>query len=266
MRRDQIQIPEPCHADWEQMRGDDAKRFCDSCTKHVHNLSELTRDEAKTLLAEGGEHLCVQYAFDTDGEVMFRDSQHPAWRLKRQMDGAKRLIAAALTLPLLAACDTPDTPHDPSAVSPIQISSDGTLLNADPGAGLAPVMPVEPPPTPSIDIEQGEFAPEDDAAQHAAPGAGLAPTMQVSPSSDTQDAPADDTHHLVRGEYMPEDLKGTTPEDEPSCEGGSEQEANTVTRPITKEVVPPVKQPIRHLMGKPARSGVTTTSDPLEGG
>ncbi len=153
MKRDDLRIPEPCDADWDAMSGDDRKRFCLSCTKHVHNLSEMDRHEAKELLSNTS-NLCVQYASGSDGEIYFKDSTNPVWRLHRQVEGAKRLLAAALLIPLAAACDAPE--QSPNAVSPvILINPDGTIKTPNPGAGLAPTM-VKTPTTPPVETLRGE--------------------------------------------------------------------------------------------------------------
>jgi hypothetical protein len=70
MHRDQLPIPEPCSADWEGMHGGSRKRFCDQCSKHVHDLSAMTEDEASTVLEEPG--VCVRYTVKPDGDIRFR--------------------------------------------------------------------------------------------------------------------------------------------------------------------------------------------------
>jgi hypothetical protein len=154
MNRDDLKIPEPCDADWDAMTGDDRKRFCLSCTKHVHNLSEMSKQDA-THLIDTSKNLCVQYASHSSGEVFFNDSTHPAWRLHRQIEGAKRLLAAALLVPLAAACDVPK--HSSSAISPvILINPDGSIKTPNPGAGLAPTMVVTPVEEDLIETTAGE--------------------------------------------------------------------------------------------------------------
>ena len=69
MHRDQLPIAEPCHADWNTMSGDSRKRFCGSCTKHVHDLSAMTEPEAVDLL-ETMRNLCVRYAVGGDGQIL----------------------------------------------------------------------------------------------------------------------------------------------------------------------------------------------------
>jgi len=76
-----LQVNTPCDADWDAMTGDERKRFCDHCSKHVHDLSALTEPEARELLSKPG--ICGRYRVRPDGHVRFR---------------GQRLTAAALVL------------------------------------------------------------------------------------------------------------------------------------------------------------------------
>jgi hypothetical protein len=80
------------------MRGDDKTRFCDTCGKHVHDLSAGTEAEARALFRET-ERPCVRYTRDASGGVRFK---------------AAALAAAAS----LAACSAPvaeaPTPSTPA--------------------------------------------------------------------------------------------------------------------------------------------------------
>jgi hypothetical protein len=59
---DVIQVSEPCPADWNQMTGDDTRRFCAHCQKFVHNLSAMPSDQAERLVCENAGNLCVRFA------------------------------------------------------------------------------------------------------------------------------------------------------------------------------------------------------------
>ena len=147
MKRDDLHIPKPCDADWSQMTGDERRRYCSLCSKDVHNLSELTQRDAAQLLDDTNRNLCVQYAVDTrTDEILFTDSPHRGWRLRRQIEGAGRLIAAAaLAAPLLlAACDTPEDTSAHANAPVIQIEDGQAPSIAKPGAGRAVAPPVEP--------------------------------------------------------------------------------------------------------------------------
>lgn len=108
MQRDEIPIASPCGADWNGMTLADAKkRFCGECKKHVHDLSQMTRPEARALLASAvTEDLCVRYLYDERGEVWFAPEAAPLvapGRLARMKRFA--LAAAAVAAPLsLTAC------------------------------------------------------------------------------------------------------------------------------------------------------------------
>src|SRR6188474_1603408 len=68
-----LHIASPCPASWHSMRGDDRVRFCDSCSKSVYNLSDLTATEATALIRESEGHLCVRLYRRADGTVLTAD-------------------------------------------------------------------------------------------------------------------------------------------------------------------------------------------------
>jgi hypothetical protein len=99
MRREDIVIESPCGQDWSGMKpAGMKKRFCDTCKMHVHDLSKMTRCEAKALLSSDvTEGLCVRYLHDQHGDVVFTDS----------LVRAKRFVAGALAVAMpmtLTAC------------------------------------------------------------------------------------------------------------------------------------------------------------------
>jgi len=68
-----LRIASPCPASWQSMHGDDRVRFCDSCSKSVYNLSDLTASEATALIRESEGHLCVRLYRRADGTVLTAD-------------------------------------------------------------------------------------------------------------------------------------------------------------------------------------------------
>jgi hypothetical protein len=74
MNRDTLRISEPCHADWSKMDGDEKKRFCGACSKHVHDLSAMTEPQATAVIATV-EDPCVRYTANPDGTVRFKPSR-----------------------------------------------------------------------------------------------------------------------------------------------------------------------------------------------
>jgi hypothetical protein len=115
MRREEIAIESPCGVDWDGMKpADMKKRFCDACKMHVHDLSQMTRREAKALLAsERTEGLCVRYLHDQHGEVVFTDS---LVRAKRLALGA---VALAGAMSLTACMGAAPAPKRPAPAMPV---------------------------------------------------------------------------------------------------------------------------------------------------
>lgn len=99
-----ITIANPCRADWNLMQGDDTARFCQSCEKHVYNLSEMTRREAEALIQEKEGSLCVRYFQRPDGTMLTADcpiglspARRPWWQY---LGAGAAAIIALLTGPL----------------------------------------------------------------------------------------------------------------------------------------------------------------------
>ena len=74
MHEREVHIPEPCTENWEGMivRAGGKQRFCESCRKDVHDLSQLTEMEARALLAREGSAICVAYERRSDGRILHR--------------------------------------------------------------------------------------------------------------------------------------------------------------------------------------------------
>lgn len=80
---DVIQIDRPCDAAWDAMPGDDRRRFCAHCQKHVFNLAAMPRDEAERLVCESAGSLCARVQRDAAGTVVTLDyartERRPTW-------------------------------------------------------------------------------------------------------------------------------------------------------------------------------------------
>jgi hypothetical protein len=80
------------------MRGDDRVRFCDLCSKHVYNLSNLTSAEASALIRENEGNLCMRLYRRRDGTLLTADCPVGLRRAVR-----RKLIRAASACVLLLA-------------------------------------------------------------------------------------------------------------------------------------------------------------------
>jgi hypothetical protein len=100
---DNLRVASPCTASWEDMRGDDRSRFCRHCSKHVYDLSAMTRGEAQALVREKESGLCVRFYRRRDGTVLTRDCPVGRQRLRRALLTQVGGIAALfLAIPAVA--------------------------------------------------------------------------------------------------------------------------------------------------------------------
>jgi hypothetical protein len=76
---DQVSIASPCSVRWEDMPGDERVRSCDQCNLKVHNIAEMTRDEAEAFLREAvdikarGGRVCGLLWRRADGTILTKD-------------------------------------------------------------------------------------------------------------------------------------------------------------------------------------------------
>ncbi len=119
---ERLTIPTPCSENWDSMTGNDEVRFCHHCALSVHNLSEMTRSEALSLVKKSEGRLCIRYYRRPDGLIQTAsDNLHS---IKRR---ASRLVAGAFTATLsLAASVVAQTPI-PAAPSG---SNDVNIVNS----------------------------------------------------------------------------------------------------------------------------------------
>jgi hypothetical protein len=91
---DQISVAEPCHVDWNEMKGNSAARFCEHCQKTVHDLSAMPREQAEKLVCQSAGSLCIRITKGPDGVVQTLDY--------RGLAGPRRWTWRAWTLVALA--------------------------------------------------------------------------------------------------------------------------------------------------------------------
>jgi len=58
---------------WEDMKGDNKQRFCQSCNLHVHNFAALSQSEAERLVRTSTGRLCGILYRRADGTVLTKD-------------------------------------------------------------------------------------------------------------------------------------------------------------------------------------------------
>lgn len=87
---DSVQVPVPCDEDWDNMIGDNRKRFCLGCEKDVYNLSAMSRRQAGKFASKNAGKVCVRYSRLPDGRVLTTD------RILHQIFQRKSLVAAGV--------------------------------------------------------------------------------------------------------------------------------------------------------------------------
>jgi hypothetical protein len=87
-----------CPSDWDSMKGDERRRFCDVCRKDVHNLSEHTAEEAEAIVSSG--NACVRMEPRADGSTVVKDcpKSMEARRRALRMAGSGMMAGGALAL------------------------------------------------------------------------------------------------------------------------------------------------------------------------
>jgi hypothetical protein len=97
---DSIEVKTPCLQSWNEMRGSDQIRFCDHCAKDVHNLSEMTRKQARKIVAQSNGGICVRYIRRPDGRI--RTIKNTLHQITRQTGIAAGILGTSLSVSTLA--------------------------------------------------------------------------------------------------------------------------------------------------------------------
>lgn len=65
-----VEITNPCQFRWEDMEGGDTIRFCHECKLNVHNLSNMSEEEAREVLNSDAARKCVFICKKSDGTIV----------------------------------------------------------------------------------------------------------------------------------------------------------------------------------------------------
>ena len=89
-----IRIASPCSADWNEMYGDNRKRFCGDCKLNVYNLSGMTRSDAESLIARTEGRLCVRFYRRSDGSIITKDCPVGLRAIQRRVSYVAKAIGS----------------------------------------------------------------------------------------------------------------------------------------------------------------------------
>ncbi len=149
---EQIKIAEPCHKSWDAMTGDAQKRFCDSCSKHVYDLSTMTREDAEALVNRG-ESVCIRMQRDAGGSVktkpmVMNTRDTKADRFPPRWMRAAASVAAMLGITSLfqSGCKKEEPNHVLGEMIPKNVRTMGlvALPDREMGAVAPSTQPIEP--------------------------------------------------------------------------------------------------------------------------
>ncbi|MFN0121551.1 MAG: carboxypeptidase-like regulatory domain-containing protein [Blastocatellia bacterium] len=167
---DRLQVISPCAEAWDKMRGNEQKRWCDACHKHVHDFSQMSAREIEALLRVRQGNVCGRITRDENGRMVTRETQARLAPMEfvrlqpppRRASVAPRLmLSAVLSLTPVGALHTAVPAQDPGAVS--HDARDGKR-RADPAAGTGDLSGVAMDPfeavIPHVSVTLTEVATE----------------------------------------------------------------------------------------------------------
>jgi len=96
-----IKVASPCSADWNEMMGNERRRFCAECKLNVYNLSGMSRREAENLLLNSEGRLCVRFYKRADGTILTKDCP-VGWQAIRQRVSKTATAFASLVFAALS--------------------------------------------------------------------------------------------------------------------------------------------------------------------
>lgn len=134
-----LQVAVPCPKKWDELIGNESRRFCNQCQKHVHNLTMSSPIETKqiTLQVEAGERVCVAYFQTPTGAIQYRPTI-----LRRCLTGLQSFLA--ILLPLGTTSLHANPPTQSSEHRGARLSSEGEIVMGD----VAAPPKATPSPTP----------------------------------------------------------------------------------------------------------------------
>lgn len=91
---DNIKIASPCPANWNEMIGNERKRYCSECKLNVYNLSEMSQAEAENFLINSEGRVCVKFYRRADGSVLTQDCPVGWQAFKKKISRRAKALAS----------------------------------------------------------------------------------------------------------------------------------------------------------------------------
>lgn len=91
-----IKIASPCSANWDEMYGNERRRFCGECKLNVYNLSGMKKYDAENLLRVSEGRVCVRYFQRSDGTILTADCPVAWAKVKHRLTVAATAVFSML--------------------------------------------------------------------------------------------------------------------------------------------------------------------------
>ncbi len=133
-----LQVASPCDSSWEAMHGDERRRHCLQCDKHVYDFAQLTPREIAGVVEANQGHLCARLKRDEWGRLITLEPPMVDPLAPRR---ASPLVAAVVTAVLgLGVGLRGDATDQDAIVAAAELEADRRLRGEQPqrtGAGHA---------------------------------------------------------------------------------------------------------------------------------
>jgi hypothetical protein len=81
---------------WEELTGDERKRFCAQCGLNVYNISAMTRAEAESFITNAEGRVCAKIYRRADGTILTRDCPVGLRAVRKKVSRATAAAFSAL--------------------------------------------------------------------------------------------------------------------------------------------------------------------------
>ena len=156
-RRDfALKLTKPCAKKWEDLVGNEEKRWCNACEKHVYNLEELEPEDLVRLIEKTEGHFCGRlYRRPKELTVMTGPCPVGERAARQRVVGRAVLSVAALAGAAGGAAAASRTGAEPQPTASFE------LRVADPAPMMGLIIPEEAVEEPPVEaMELGEIEPE----------------------------------------------------------------------------------------------------------
>lgn len=171
---DQIRVASPCKARWDDMTGDERARFCGQCSKHVFNLSAMTRVQIETLVLEKEGKFCGRFHRRADGTMLTADCPSRV----RQMRERLAKFGGALCALVLSVLGCSARGGAEVIMGDIAVPPTVCATNQPPEIMGKIALPGSPRPDTNSRMLMGEIS--------VAPASNTAPSRPVTPKNSNQ--------------------------------------------------------------------------------